>query len=306
MPCYHPLPAWYGKERNASGKRPLVFSLAEAFKDRPVSLPCGRCIGCRLEYARQWAVRCMHEASLWDSNRFVTLTYEESKLPKVGDVATLRPRDMVLFLKRLRKRYGTGIRFFQCGEYGEELSRPHHHALLFNCSFSDERLHSGSGEAKLYVSDELSKLWGHGFAVIGDVTFESAGYVARYSLKKVRGFHADKHYGGRVPEYLTMSRRPGVGHSWIHRFAADVYPSDELVVNGHITKPPRYYDDVVAKLRPGMLDRIKRKRRAAGYNDADLTNPKANGTGKRLLVREVVKDSATSFLSRKYEVDNGS
>ncbi|AXH77467.1 MAG: replication initiator protein [Microviridae sp.] len=303
MPCYHPLPAWYGKERNASGKRPLVFKIAEAFKDRPVSLPCGRCIGCRLEYARQWAVRCMHEASQHDSNRFVTLTYSDAYLDIYN---SLNPRDMVLFLKRLRKAKGPGVRFFQCGEYGENLSRPHHHALLFNCSFPDERLHSGSGEAKLYVSDELSKLWGFGFAVIGDVTFESAGYVARYTLKKIRGPDADRHYGGRVPEYLTMSRRPGIGSSWIHRFASDVYPSDELVVNGHITKPPRYYDDVVAKLRPGVLDRIKRRRRAAGYNDADLSNPDANGTGKRLLVREVVKESATSFLSRKFEANNDS
>ncbi|AXH75123.1 MAG: replication initiator protein [Microviridae sp.] len=306
MPCYHPLPAWYSKERNASGKRAIVFKIAEAYTDRPLSLPCGRCIGCRLEYARQWAVRCMHEASLWDSNCFLTLTYSDAYLPQNG---SLRPRDVVLFLKRLRKQYGAGIRFFQCGEYGEQLARPHHHMLLFNHRFGDAvRVRdsvgtNGTGDA-LYSSAELSRLWPWGFAGIGEVTFQSAGYVARYSLKKVRGPDADWHYSGRVPEYLTMSRRPGIGSTWIHRFAADVYPSDELIVNGKVTRPPRYYDNAMTKFRPEaivksyldkqMLSRIKTRRRGRAYGDPD-------STGKRLLVREAVKVSAVKFLSRKFE-----
>lgn len=107
MPCYHPLSGWYSKTRNASGKRSIVFNLQEAYKDKPLQVPCGRCIGCRLEKARQWAVRCMHEASLYDKNCFVTLTYDEDYCPE-----SLIPEHFVLFMKRLRKRYGAGIRFF--------------------------------------------------------------------------------------------------------------------------------------------------------------------------------------------------
>lgn len=295
MPCYHPLSAWYSKERNASGKRSIVFGLNEAYKDMPIQLPCGRCIGCRLEKARQWAVRCMHEAKLYEENCFVTLTYDDEHLPKDGGLV---PEHFVLFMKRLRKRYGPGIRFFHCGEYGEKTLRPHHHALLFNHNFADRReLRFHSGESKLYSSSELDKLWPYGFASIGAVSFESAGYVARYSMKKVYGPGADDWYAGRKPEYLTMSRRPGIGSEFIKKFRKDIYPSDEMVVNGVVTKPPRYYDDLVAKLHGGkrMLARVKARRKVRGINDP-------NSTGSRLLVRETVKEAAVKFLSRGSEV----
>lgn len=291
MPCYHPLPGWLSKERGASGKRAVVFKAALGFKDRQVSVPCGRCIGCRLERARQWAMRCMHEASCWDRNCFITLTYDDAHVPQ-GE--TLVPEHFVLFMKRLRKARGEGVRFFQCGEYGEQLGRPHHHALLFNCDFADRRLHSGTGDSSLYVSAELERLWPYGFSSIGEVTFESAGYVARYALKKVTGPEARMWYGPKVPEYLTMSRRPGVGRFWLDKFSSEVYRSDSVIVNGRPSKPPRYYDDVMAKLAPGEVSRVKRVRRARGVNDPD-------SSGKRLLVREVVKESSVKFLSRKLE-----
>lgn len=291
MPCYHPLPGWLSVERGASGKRGVVFKAALGFKDRPVQVPCGRCIGCRLERARQWALRCVHEASCFERNCFVTLTYDDAHLPQ-GE--TLVPEHFVLFMKRLRKAHGAGIRFFQCGEYGEKLGRPHHHALLFNHAFDDMRLHSGSGDSRLYVSAELERLWPYGFSSIGEVSFESAGYVARYALKKVTGPEAAMWYGQKVPEYLTMSRRPGIGRFWLDKYRREVYPSDSVVINGHPCKPPRYYDDVVAKLSPDTLVRIKRRRLAKGINDP-------NSVGKRLLVREVVKEAAVKFLSRSME-----
>lgn len=290
MACYHPLAGWLAKQRNASGKRSIVFNVQEGYKDKPVSVPCGRCIGCRLERARQWAVRCMHEASLHEHNAFVTLTYGDS-CPE-----SLRPRDFVLFMKRLRKAKGSGIRFFQCGEYGDKTFRPHHHALLFNCRFDDmERLRSGGADKnQLYSSASLDKLWSHGFGFIGTVTFESAGYVARYAMKKVVGAGAAEWYQGRVPEYLTMSRRPGVGAEWLRKFGSDVYPSDELVVNGVVTRPPRFYDDKVEARLPSVMRRIKRERVRRALADP-------NSTGPRLLVREAVKEGAIRALSRSLE-----
>lgn len=317
MPCYHPLPAWYARERNEeSGKRPITFRLAEGFKDRPVSVPCGTCLGCRLERAREWAVRCMHEASLYEENCFVTLTYDDAHKPKGG---TLDPDHMTRFLKRLRWKFGerykyqvgtrisekTGkvlpvykyafgrsIRYFQCGEYGDRFGRPHHHALLFNLDFKDREFYRSQGDVKLYTSGELAKLWPYGFSTVGDVTFESAGYVARYTLKKVDG--SSKPVPGRMEEYLTMSRRPGIGKGWIDRFIGDVYPSDELVVNGHVTKPPRYYDDQAEKVMPGSFKEVKLQRRLGAAGDPDAS-------GRRLVVREAVKEAATKALLRDLE-----
>lgn len=291
MPCYHPLPGWYSKERNASGKRSIVFSIEQGFKDRKVEVPCGTCIGCRLERARQWAVRCMHEAKLWESNCFVTLTYDDAHVPK--DMS-LRPRDFVLFMKRLRHE-APGVRFLQCGEYGDKYARPHHHAILFNCGFADRvRLKYKDG-VQLWKSERLDSLWGQGFCTIGEVTFQSAGYVARYSLKKVLGPAADLHYGARVPEYMTMSRRPGIGHDWVVKYMSDYYPSDEVVVDGKVCKPPRYYDTLYERFDAVGMRRIRAQRCRARAEDVD-------STGRRLTDREVVKESAITHLSRDLEV----
>lgn len=293
MPCYHPLPGWFSKTRNPSGKRSIVFGVEEGFKDKPIQVPCGRCIGCRLERSRQWALRCVHESKLWPNNCFLTLTYDNEHVPADG---SLRPRDFVLFMKKLRKRYGEGIRFFQCGEYGEQLGRPHHHCLLFNHDFTDRKLLSVNSQSRLYESRELNALWGHGFASIGDVSFESAGYVARYSLKKVTGPDAEKHYGGRLPEYLTMSRRPGIGRGWLDEFSGDVYPDGVVVTRGGVKcKAPRYYDAYQEEKDPEAMWRLRVRRKLELENDVD-------GTGSRLIEREAVVTAATELmLARRLE-----
>lgn len=282
MPCFHPLPGWYGKTRGESGKRPVVFQFSEGLKDRPVSVPCGRCTGCLLEKARQWALRCQHEAQLWASNLFVTLTYDDDKLPSNG---SLRPEDMVLFLKRLRKAKGPGVRFFQCGEYGSTTLRPHHHALLFNCSFDDaKRLHSNSD---LSSSKQLEQLWSHGYCTFGEVTFESANYVARYTLKKL----GDDQLPGLVRPYLTMSRRPGIGSGWIAKYGRQVANKDKIIINGKPSGVPRFYRDRLSTSHPELSETARIRRRGRAASDP-------NNTGSRLIVRETVKQSAIKQLSR--------
>lgn len=298
MPCYHPLPGWYSKTRNAkTGRRPITFRFADGYKDQAISVPCGRCIGCRLEKARQWAVRCMHESAMHRHNCFVTLTYNNSSIDGINQ--SLRPRDFVLFMKQLRWKYGPGIRFFQCGEYGDKLLRPHHHAILFNHDFPDRKLLPGTdmGRSPLYSSAQLSELWPHGFSSIGNVTFQSAGYIARYALKKVNNERAAAHYQGKVPEYLTMSRRPGIGAGWIDRFKTDIYPSDELIVNGKITKPPRYYDERISKKNESMIKRVKATRKRKSKEEQRMKE----STQTRLNARETVKTAAIQLLTRRLE-----
>lgn len=290
MPCYHPIPAWWSKRLNESGKRSVVFSVENGYKDRQIEVPCGRCDGCLLERSRQWAVRCLHESKLHAANVFVTLTYED--MPENG---SLRPRDFVLFMKRLRLVHG-GVRFFQVGEYGETTLRPHHHALLFNCFFEDRRYLKSREDVELYTSAELDRLWSHGQCTVGNVTFESAAYCARYTLKKVFG-DAEGHYHGRIPEYVTMSRRPGIGAGFVEKYRKDVYPSDEVVVRGVPCRPPRYYDLALEKVAPSVLERVKRSRRVEQRREiAALGGEHENY--KKLLVREVVKQAAISHLRR--------
>lgn len=298
MPCYHPLPAWWSKRKNESGKRGITFRAADGFKDRPLEVPCGRCLGCRLEYSRQWAVRCMHEAKMHESSVFVTLTYDNEHLPvDAKGVETLRPRDYVLFMKRLRLTHA-GVRFFQCGEYGDRLKRPHHHALLFNCWFSDRRYLKSRDGVELFTSAELDRLWGNGQCTFGAVSFESASYVARYTMKKVYG--DESWYAGRVREYCTMSRRPGIGSGFVLKFRSDVYPSDQVVVRGVPCRPPRFYDVALESAVPSVHAAVKRARRVRALEEVRKQGGELE-FAKRLKVREFVKEASVKLLAREVE-----
>src|SRR4051794_29862641 len=107
MPCFRPLKGYRARVTNPdTGKRSIVFNARKGFNDLPVDLPCGQCIGCRLERSRQWAIRCSHEAKLHEENCFITLTYAPEHLPPGG---TLVVKDFQDFMKRLRFEFGAGI-----------------------------------------------------------------------------------------------------------------------------------------------------------------------------------------------------
>lgn len=261
---------------------PWVQSLGGV--NRPIR--CGQCIGCRLEYSRQWAVRIMHEASLHEHNSFVTLTYKEA--PESLDYG-----DFQLFMRRLRRERGYA-RFFCCGEYGEEGGRPHFHAVLFGVSFSDGAL-VGKSESgfRVYRSDELSALWKLGFASFGAVTFESAGYCARYVVKKVTGEGADAHYEGKKPEFARMSLRPGIGARWLDKYFSDVFPDGKVVSRGHLANAPRFYRKVFARKFPAL---------AARQSDrylADMASRVQDNSPARIEAKRTVAEARLSMLKRK-------
>lgn len=300
MVCYHPLQAYRARVSNSAGTRPIVFQSRAGFSDLPIKLACGQCVGCRLERSRQWAVRCMHEAQMYERNCFITLTYDDANLP---DGRTLVLKDFQDFMKRLRFKYGSGIRFFHCGEYGDKYGRPHYHACIFNHDFTDKILFRVTPQDnKLYKSESLSELWGHGHCLIGDVTFESAAYVARYVMKKRTGDGAKDHYlyvdedgvcWDRAPEYVTMSRRPGIGSAFIKRFMGDVYPDDFVLVNGKKARPPRFYDGVYEVKFPRDFKRLKTSRVINAKDHA------VNNTPDRLKVRERVQEAKLGQLKRE-------
>jgi len=297
--------------------------LRDGFVDRPVTVSCGQCIGCRLERSRQWAVRCMHEASLHTDNCFVTLTYSDEGIahldrsidPETGEIGagplrSLNKRDIQLFMKRLRKRTGAKIRYLQCGEYGSKTQRPHHHVLLFGFDFQDKYMFAENRRlgVRYYRSPMLEELWPYGMSALGDLTFESAAYVARYVMKKVTGDRAEEHYAGRQPEYTTMSRRPGIGKGWYEKFKTDVYPRDGVVVRGHITRPPRFYDNLLGIEDRSTLEQLKIKREEKnGFRFVDdvLSSGRkirvSDSDSFRLRVKEEVKRAELSTLRRSLE-----
>ena len=209
----------------------------------------------------------MHESEMHEENCFITLTFDQANLETRSNPQSLDVKEYQRFMKRLRKRYGKNIRFFHCGGYGDENKRPHYHAIIFGFDFKDKKLWSNRDGNKLYISEALKELWPYGFSTIGEVTFQSAAYVARYIMKKHKGEGAEDHYtrwcpitGEGIPvdpEYCTMSRMPGIGRTWLEKYKADVYPHDYVVINNHKVKPPRYYDSLLSEEE---LAEIKAKR----------------------------------------------
>lgn len=266
MACFSPIHGFQLKHPNPSGKYGFTVNPAQGRASKPMTIPCGYCIGCRLEKSRQWAVRCTHEAALHDRNCFITLTFNDDALLKRNS-HSLRKRDFQLFIKKLRKKFGKNIRYFHCGEYGEKNRRPHYHACLFGFDFMDKL----PWKKNLYRSKSLEALWPHGYSSIGQLTFESAAYVARYVVKKRFGKGSQKHYekvnpsSGEVedllPEYVTMSRRPGIGRKWYEKYKKDIYPKDYFHVRGRRSRPTRYYDKLYEVDAPASFIHLKSIRR---------------------------------------------
>ena len=306
MACYYPLKGFRSKKPTENGKYQITFNPNLGYLDMPMTVNCGQCIGCRLERSRQWAIRCVHEAQLHDENMFLTLTFDDEHLDPVG---SLRKEDFQKFMKRLRKKiYPKKVKYFHCGEYGEKFARPHHHAIIFGYEFPDKEIckinHNGD---HLYRSGMLDDLWPFGFAVIGNVTFESAAYVARYITKKQNGHKALDHYDTqfydkktgevirREPEYCTMSRRPAIAKDWYKKFGNEVHDYDEIILRDKKMRPPRYYDKLLEKERPLRYEQIKSQRKNIAERFTEDKTP------ARLQAREYLQKLRFKQLKRSYE-----
>lgn len=320
MPCFSPIKGYWSQAKTDKRKRTVVFSKADGYSDRIVQIPCGRCLGCRLEYSRQWAMRCVHEAKHWNENCYLTLTYNDENLPLDWSVSK---REWQTFAKKLRKHTGPGTRFFMCAEYGD-LGRPHYHALIFNYRFSDiKQFKVNQNGDPLYQSPTLDKIWKKGYATIGEVTFESAAYVARYNLKKQYNkkvddlvvpledyFEADHPYLFETPEGRRVYRTPeftlssgasgkslgGIGAPFFYANYKDIYPSDFMIINGRKVKPPRYYDKLYEKMDPEGFRSVQGRRKISQKN----SDPDDN-YGRRRDVKLRVLDDRISRLKRNLD-----
>lgn len=324
MSCDFPLKAYRSaSERGPSGKPLLTFNPLKAINSTsPLEIPCNNCMGCKLEKARQWSIRMMHEARYHSANCFLTLTYNAENVPQSYG---LELRHLQLFMKRFRKSLTpwaklkrgepaahvrawwqhntTKIRFFACGEYGDLNGRPHYHAIVFGYDPPDKVFieRSESGE-NIYRSETLQRLWQLGNTSTQDVTHKSCSYVARYVTKKIKSgdeFGAERYfrvspvdgaYHSVRPEFAVMSRRSGIGRRFVDEFKSDFYPSGYLVVDGVRQAPPRYY---VQQLTEEEQKRLQRQARKLAVKN------KPHTTTERRLARAAVRDARIQRLQRK-------
>ncbi|AKO71498.1 replication initiator protein [Chimpanzee faeces associated microphage 3] len=274
--CFHPLNAWLHEvEKNGVKKRAVFFSPPNDLA-MPIQLPCGKCLGCRMDKARTWAIRCLHESQMHEDNCFLTLTFSDDNLHD------LDKRDLQLFFKRLRKALnGKRISYYAVGEYGSLTARPHYHALVFGWFPSDAYYWTGNGPTSLFRSSFLETLWPFGNSLVGSVSYESACYVSRYCAKALGS-------GG----FALMSRNPAIGKDWYRRYGPEVSAHDgcHIPSTDCFVRPPRYYDGL-----SDPDDLLERKARRLAYS----VKAHAHDTVSRLLDRE---ESLRLRLERKARI----
>ena len=215
-----------------------------------INLPCGHCLVCKLNYARNWASRCVLEASCYKENWFLTLTYDDEHLP-----SSPSKKEMSDFMKRLRKELGAGIRFFGCGEFGSTTHRFHMHLILFNCPIPDAKCLGRANNGYYYSSKLIEKIWGKGNIILGEVTFSSCNYVARYCVKKV--------FGDNSEEFVLMSRKPGIAYPYFEKHYEDIYREDRIYFNfgnSLFQSPSRFFDKCYMSIDPARFQEVKDKR----------------------------------------------
>ena len=295
LSCYHPLKRFIlpngdgivcGKDvnfvvRDGSKWRGVCSEHATAGRDYITNfqyIPCGQCVGCRLDYSRKWADRMCMEASFHDSNYFLTLTYDDEHLPlpnlivdeETGEAVespfrSLHKKDMQDFMKRLRKNSGQKVRFYLAGEYGDQTFRPHYHLILFGLKLVDLKPFKRSSQGfYYYVSDFIRKCWPFGNHFVTDFTWDTAAYTARYVMKKLKGRDAQFYNDfGIEPPFTLMSRAPGLGRDYYNEQKDYIYRFDGFYLSnnpGIKIKPPRYFDKLYDIEYPEAMEEVKRKR----------------------------------------------
>ncbi|QCQ84921.1 replication initiator protein [Blackfly microvirus SF02] len=307
MACYHPLDA----KLSPSGKPIFKNNVNYGRFTKLIKLPCGRCIGCKLDRSKTWAIRLMHEAQLHECKAFITLTIDDARAENHAHerTKTLIKKDLQLFTKRLREdeRYknpSSKIKYYAVGEYGEKLGRPHYHIALYGTEFGDDRNQWRTDESgPIYRSSRLERLWPYGNSEIGTLTFKSAAYIARYITKKLtpgrtdeskEAYHAKYTAEGKIPEFSMISN--GLGKDWLTKYKTDVYPHDYVLMEGKQLKPPRYYDQLLELWDAEQLELVKEERERKR-----LEQPESESFPERLRVKEQVAIARLSLNKRTLE-----
>lgn len=247
---------------------------------------------------------------------FITLTYRPEEQhyievidKKTGEIipqSTLYPKDMTLFMKLYRQNKGKHdfgkVRFFGCGEYGDLNGAAHFHLIIFQEKpITDLKFHKLTNDHNiLYTSETLEKIWKKGFVIIGEVTYESAGYVARYITKKQTGENG-KIYDeiGLEPEFVRMSRNPGIGMNYFKNHYKEIYRNDEIILQGRTLKPPKAFDESFWELEPDSLQIIKDQRRNAAIRNRKNKLARTTLTSEEYSKVEAMnKDEKIKYLRR--------
>ena len=296
-----------------------------------IEVPCGNCIPCRLEYSRNWANRCYLESLCHEHVWFITLTYSDDNLVYGSKgLPTLEKDGIRRFMKNLRDKLGhdKNIRYFGCGEYGDgkgqrEGFNPHYHIIVFGAPISDlvldhpdmskPLLSSGKypifhrwnkmGQS-IYWSQSVFDCWKKGKIEVSPANWNTAAYVSRYVLKKVKGTAKiiyDKL--GIEPEFIRMSNRPGIGSEYLLANKEKLLELDYMSVKNakgvQTCHPPRYFEKLMNKdedsIEAAQMAAIKVKRVNNALRRCQESTSKKSLKQKQLDEAEIIENKTKIF-----------
>lgn len=310
MGCYHPrirITNYHKQEKAADGHKYYratieqpddIYQRLEQLKQTPYYrteiIPCKNCIGCRLDYSRDWANRGYLESKLHKQNFFITLTYDDEHMFTNEYVetsegityannglwnGTLVSKDLQDFIKRLRRHMeyhyqNTDISYMACGEYGEQNLRPHYHLIMFNLNLPAESFYNSRiiNNECYWQNKIIEKCWNKGISNISDASWNNIAYTARYITKKINGKGSEDEYAqrGQIKEFLRVSKNPAIGKRYYELYKNKIYKNDEITIknkNGVIkSKPPKYFDKLYEKEFPEKWKKLKKKRQKEIHN----------------------------------------
>lgn len=347
MTCYHPLIRveergkkikaqdghYYNKAKiiRPEHLKSLEMACDTAYVKKQI-IPCGKCIGCRLDYSREWANRGYLESKLWKQNFFVTITYNEDNIniPEwIEDqdgytydndgtwTGTLVPKHLTQFIKNVRQimkreHNQDNIRFMACGEYGTETERPHYHIIFFNLKLPIEDLYNPRIIHKeiYYQSHIIERAWKYGISNVSECSWNTIAYTARYITKKINGPNSLQEYSekGQIKEFFRVSRMPGIGEGYYQKHWKEIYEKDEIIIKnkqGIIScKPPKYFDELYKKDHPNEWKELQWKREREAKNANKIKDLETSiFRQEQLLIDERSKEESTQKLIRTFEMN---
>lgn len=329
MACYNPIPVMTGKGQkiefldkwanNKEEQRKYLinekYHLTGQWDDKSKKqfnlIPCNKCLGCKIDKAKDWAVRSQLEAKMYDHNYFITLTYNNENLPTKNGIPTLQPKDLTRFIKSLRKHFERknhiGIKYLAGCEYGEERGRPHYHIIFFNLPLEDIKPNGRKNEINqpYYSSKLIDKLWGKATRTcdIGKVTYESASYTTRYSFKKI---HASKTKElGIEPEQLRMSN--GIGKKWLEQEKNynSLWELNHVIIKnnkGVINAPlPKYFKRKMEEWEPEKYQKFKKKNQQQGIEKQQekIIQSKISNWDQLKMKEQIITEKINLMLKEK-------
>lgn len=290
---------WEGKKRYMINKIDIV--------------PCGYCESCRIQRSKENATKCVLESKEYPDgyNWFITYTYNDEHLPMIDEMVNEKTGEIYeddgtwngTLVKEHRTKYWkdtrnywdyhfhhNGIRFFECGEYGGTTGRSHYHAIGFNFPINKEDLvfyKFNRNKQPIWTCDKVAKLWQdekglqRGFVTIAKVNWQTCAYVARYCTKKMYGEYAEDYYKskGQIPEFINMSRKPGIGRAYYDENWEKIYKDDEIILEmkqglAQAVPPCKYYDRLFDVEHHEELEQIKAKRKEKAIENKKVTMSK--------------------------------